>query len=242
MEYTFRFDVVWSNFGLLIIGLKYTIMLSLSTMALGTLIGVISALIRMRRIKVLSPLVIAYVEFFRGTPALVQIVWIYYCLPIVLGINIPGAASLVLAMALNSGAYLSEVFRAGIQAVDKGHIEAAWSLGFTRLQATRRVVLPQAMYRMLPAMGNVFIGSIKMSSLCSVLGMTELMYQGNVLTQNYFRPLEVLTVVALLYFCLTYATSMFLIFLEYKFAWVKREKFIFRQQVRLLWARLSPER
>ena len=242
MEYTFRFDVVWGNFGLLLTGLKYTVMLSLSTMALGTVIGMIAALIRMQRVKALSYPVIAYVEFFRGTPALVQIVWIYYCLPIVLGIDIPGLASLVLAMALNSGAYLSEVFRAGIQGVDKGNQEAAWSLGFTRFQTTRRVILPQAVYRMLPAMGNVFIGAIKMSSLCSMLGMAELMYQGNVLTQNYFRPLEVLTVVALLYFCLTFTTSTFLIFLEYKLAWVRREKFDFRQRVRLLFARMSPER
>jgi polar amino acid transport system permease protein len=79
---------------------------------------------------------------------LVQIVWIYYCLPIALGVNIPGVASLILAMALNSGAYLSEVFRAGIRGVDKGHLEAAWSLGFTRLQATRRVVIPQAVHEM----------------------------------------------------------------------------------------------
>ena len=244
MDYKFRFDIVWSNFDALLAGAQYTVMLSLMSITLGTVIGIVSAVIRLRGFRFLSYPVIAYVEVFRGTPALVQIVWIYYCLPIIVGINLPAMASLVLAMSLNAGAYLSEVFRAGIQGIDKGHIDAAHALGFTRFQTTRRIVLPQAIYRMTPAIGNVLISAIKTSSLCSVLGMAELMYQGQIIIANYFRPIEVFTVVAGMYFFMTYCTSMLLIYLEHRFAWVKREERSFRQyfiEARRSLFRLSPE-
>jgi len=232
MDYQFRFDIVWSNFDLLLFGVRYTILLSLLAMALGTAIGLVTAVARLAGWRLLSWPIIAYVEIFRGTPALVQIVWIYYCLPIITGINLPALGSLVLAMALNTGAYLSEIFRAGIQGIDKGHIEAARALGFTRSQVTRRIVLPQACYRMIPGVGNSFISAIKLSSLCSVLGMSELMYQGQLIIANHFRPIEVFTVVAVIYFCMTYATSLFLIYLERRLAWEKRDRRSFLEHFR----------
>lgn len=243
MDYQFRFDIVWSNFDVLMAGLRITIMLSVYAMALGVIIGITTAVIRLRRLPLLSQLIVAYVEVFRGTPALIQIVWIYYVLPIILGINLSALASLVLAMALNSGAYLSEVFRTGIQGVDKGHIDAARALGFTGGGVTRRIVLPQAIYRMIPTIGNVFISSIKMSSLASVLAMSELMYQGQLLIANHFRPIEVYSVVAVIYFCLTYSTSMILIYMERRFAWVKRDKRGFWSHLRARTAmfKLAPE-
>lgn len=243
MDYQFRFDIVWSNIDMLLRGVQTTIFLSVSTMLLGTLIGLVSATVRLKAKPWLSYPIIAYIEVFRGTPALVQIVWIYYCLPIILGINLSATASVILAMALNSGAYLSEVFRAGIQSIDKGHIDAAHALGFRSSQVTRRIVLPQAAYRMIPVVGNVFISSIKLSSLCSVLGMAELMYQGQLVIANYFRPIEVFTVVAAIYLVMTYSTSMFLIFLEWRFAWVKRERGFWEQfrALRHTLFRLSPE-
>jgi polar amino acid transport system permease protein len=240
MDYQFRFDVVWSNFEFLLQGIKFTVYISVATMVLGTLIGIVTAILRLTKIKAISIPITAYVEFFRGTPSLIQIVWIYYCLPIVTGINIPGVASVVLAMALNSGAYLSEVFRAGIQGIDKGHIEAAYALGLRRKQAMTRIILPQAAYRMIPAVGNVYVSDLKMSSLASIVGIEELMRQGQSLIQYSFRPLEVFTVVALLYFCLTYLASMILKFLEWRFAYVKERSL--RQQFRLMFMRLSPEK
>lgn len=243
MSYEFRFDIVWANIDVLLLGVEMTILLSFMAMVLGTIIGIVTAVIRLRGIRVLSYPMIAYVEVFRGTPALVQIVWIYYCLPIIIGIEMSAFFSLVLAMALNSGAYLSEVFRAGIQGIDKGHVDAAYALGFRSGQVTRRIILPQAAYRMIPAVGNVFITSIKLSSLCSVLGMAELMYQGQLVIANYFRPIEVFTVVAGIYLVMTYSTSLFLIFLERRLAWKKREKVPFKEQFKLIWAslfRLSP--
>lgn len=245
MEYEFRFDIVWNNMDILLQGVRYTVLLSVTAMVLGTVIGLASAIVRLRAGRLLSYPIIVYVEIFRGTPAFVQIVWVwvwvYYCLPIIAGIDLGAFQSLVIAMALNSGAYLSEVFRAGLQGVDKGHVDAALALGFRPSQATRRIVVPQAAYRMIPAIGNVFISSIKLSSLCSVLGIAELMYQGQLVIANFFRPIEVFTVVALMYLAMTYSTSLFLIFLEWRLAWVKREKLSFKEQFRAMLFRLSPE-
>ena len=224
MEFEFRFDIVWNNFDLLMEGIQTTITLSILTMILGTIIGLFVAIIRLRVRRIFAVPFVIYVEVFRGTPGLIQIVWIYYCLPIITGLQLDALTSLVIAMALNIGSYLSEVFRAGIQAVDKGHIEAAYALGFKPSQVTRRIVVPQAAYRMIPAIGNVFISAIKLSSLCSVLGMSELMYQGQLVIANFFRPIEVFTVVALIYLFMAYSTSLFMMFLEWKLAWVKREK------------------
>jgi len=224
MDYEFRFDIVWNNLPLLLEGVQTTIILSLLTMILGIIIGLFVAIVRLRARKIFALPLIVYVEVFRGTPGLIQIVWIYYCLPIVTGLQLDALTSLVIAMALNVGSYLSEVFRAGIQAVNKGHIEAAVALGFQPGQITRRVVVPQAAYRMIPAIGNVFVSAIKLSSLCSVLGMSELMYQGQIIIANFFRPIEVFTVVAIMYLIMAYTTSLFMMYLEWKLAWIKREK------------------
>lgn len=234
MEYQFRFDIVWNNFSVLMEGLQTTILLSLLTMVLATAIGLFVAIVRLRASRIVAFPLIVYVEVFRGTPALVQIVWIYYCLPILLGVEMSAFFSLVVAMALNAGSYISEVFRAGIQAIDKGHTDAARALGFRPLQVTSRVVVPQAAYRMIPAIGNVFISAIKLSSLCSVLGMSELMYQGQLVIANFFRPIEVFTVVAGIYLVLTYSTSLFLTYLEWRFAWVKRDKMTFMEHFRAM--------
>ncbi len=229
MDYDFRFDIVWNNFHVLLAGVQTTVLLSILTMVLGTAIGLIVAIVRLRLPRILAMPFIVYVEVFRGTPALVQIVWIYYCLPIILGVEMSAFLSLVVAMALNSGSYLSEVFRAGIQAIDRGHIDAARALGFRPAQVTRRVVVPQAAYRMIPAIGNVFISAIKLSSLCSVLGMSELMYQGQLIIANFFRPIEVFTIVAAIYLSMTYSTSLLLSFLEWRLAWVRRDKRTFAE-------------
>ncbi len=244
MDYQFRFDIVWNNFGVLLQGLQNTILLSILTMIFGTIIGLTIAIVRLRAKRIVALPAIVYVEVFRGTPALVQIVWIYYCLPIILGIEMSALVSLVVAMALNAGAYLSEVFRAGIQAIDRGHLDAARALGFRPGQVTRRIVVPQASYRMIPAIGNVFISAIKLSSLCSVLGMSELMYQGQIIIANFFRPIEVFTVVAVIYLVLTYSTSLALTYLEWRLAWVKRDRTGFWQQfrdMRVSIFRLRPE-
>lgn len=222
MSYEFRFDTVLRHWDLLAQGLLYTILISIATLVLSSILGMVVAVIRLRRIRVLSPILGLYVEFFRGTPPLVQLVWIYYCLPIIFNVNLPDVVSVTLAMSLYTAAFLAEVFRAGIQGIDKGQTHAALAVGMTNRQAMRRIVIPQATYRMIPAIGNVFVTTIKLSSLCSVLGFPELMYQGQHIQQVYFRPIEALTVVALLYFAVTWSTSQGLSYLERRLAWEKR--------------------
>jgi His/Glu/Gln/Arg/opine family amino acid ABC transporter permease subunit len=222
MPYRFHFEIVSANAALLLKGLGYTILLSLMTLVIASLLGVVVAVLRSRRIPILTPALGVYVEFFRGTPPLVQLVWMYYCLPILTGINLPDLVAVLLALSLYTGAFLAEVFRAGIQGVDRGQVQAALSVGMTRGQAMRRIVLPQAAYRMIPNVGNVFITTIKASALCSVLGFPELMYQAQSIQAVYFRPLETLTAVALLYFALTWSTSQLLGLVERRLAWVRR--------------------
>jgi polar amino acid transport system permease protein len=144
----------------------------------------------------------AYVEVFRNTPALVQLIWVYYSLPILTGLNLSAAASCVIALAVNGAAYIAEIFRGGIHSVDPGQVEASRSLGLSYLQTMRKVVLPQAFRRMLPPFVNESVALLKFSSLASVLGVADLTYQAQVVSTTTFRPIEVFTVIALVYLVL----------------------------------------
>ncbi|WP_020620623.1 amino acid ABC transporter permease [Paenibacillus daejeonensis] len=191
-----------------------TLQLSAVGVVLGTLLGVLFALMRISTFKPFKFFASAYIEVIRGTPLLVQILLIHYGLAEF--INLPAFASGVVALTMNCAAYMAEVFRAGIQAIDKGQLEAARSLGMTRTMAMRHVVLPQAFRNMLPAIGNEFIIIIKDSSLVSVIGIGELLYRARILQGSLFLPLEPLIVVAVIYFVLTFTLSNLLQALERK--------------------------
>ena len=205
--YDFRFDVVFSNFSFLLEGIRLTLIITSLALVMGVFVGLLTAIIRLAKVPVLTPFVVGYVEFFRGTPPLVQIMWFFFGLPLLLGVHIPGEVSGTLALGLNAGAFLSEVFRAGIQAIPIGHIEAGFSVAMSRLTVMRRIILPQAIVIILPALGNIFISLIKDSSLVSVIAVDELMRRGDELNTRTYRPIEVYTFVAFMYFALTYATS-----------------------------------
>ena len=205
--YDFRFDVVFSNFSFLLEGVRLTLIITSLALSMGVVIGLLTAIIRLAKVPILTPVLVGYVEFFRGTPPLVQIMWFFFGLPILLGVHIPGEVSCTIALGLNAGAFLSEIFRAGIQAVPVGHIEAGLSVAMSRFTVMRRVILPQAIVIILPALGNIFISLIKDSSLVSVIAVDELMRRGDELNTRTYRPIEVYTVVAFMYFALTYATS-----------------------------------
>lgn len=205
--YDFRFDVVFSNFSFLLEGVQLTLIVTSLALCMGVTIGLMTAIIRLAKIRILTPVVVGYVEFFRGTPPLVQIMWFFFGLPILTGVHLPAAVSGTLALGLNAGAFLSEVFRAGIQAIPTGHIEAGLSVGMSRFMVMRRIILPQAIVIILPALGNIFISLIKDSSLVSVIAVDELMRRGDELNALTYRPIEVYTVVALMYFTMTFATS-----------------------------------
>ena len=214
-------------------GAKTTLLLSLATILIGVVVGVFLAILRLSkwyplkylegfglrraaRFNPLSFLSAFYVEFIRGTPLMVQIFFIFYALPQMglrfpnitgLGFDFPRFASGILALGLNSGAYIAEIVRAGIQAVDRGQTEAARSLGMTGGQAMRHIVLPQAFKNILPALGNEFVTLIKESSIVMVIGITELMFNTSQVYSSSYRYFESLIVCAVIYFVMTFTTS-----------------------------------
>ena len=210
MSYKFDWDVVFNRdmVTLVVLGLKYTFLISVLSLLFGNVVGLLAALLRISRRAPLTQIAYIYIDFFRTTPALVQLIWIFYVLPIVLGINLDPITAGVIALSLNAGAFLAEVFRAGIESISRGQRDAASVLGLSRLQSFVFVLLPQALRRVLPATGNVLIGLIKDSALLTTIAVPELTYQIQTDVARTFRPLELYTALAFLYFALTYPLSL----------------------------------
>lgn len=209
MTYTFKFDVVWSHLGFLLSGVQLTLLVTVAALGSGLVVGLFVALARMSKRRWLQVPAIAYIEVFRNTPALIQLMWVYYCLPILTGLEMGAAVSATLALAVNGAAYIAEIIRGGIQAVDRGQVEAARTLGLSHVQTLRRIVLPQAFRRMIPPFVNESVSILKFSSLVSVLGVADLTYQAQVLSTTTFRPIEIFTFIAVVYFVLCTALSYF---------------------------------
>ncbi len=207
MDYTWDFKVVADNFPILLRGVWLTVELWAVALVLGLLLGLLISLGPVSGRRWLRIPAIGYVEVFRNTPVLVQLIWFYYAFPIVLGQQLSPVTAAILGLTLNTSAYCAEIFRAGIESIARGQWEAAKAIGMTRWQSLRRVVLPQVGKRMLPAFTNRAIELAKVTSLASVLAVHEVMYQGRLLSSTYYRPLEILTVVALVYFVLIYPGS-----------------------------------
>lgn len=200
---------VMSRYGhLFVTGLGYTLLLSLLTVLGGTLIGSLLALMRRSRFGALRALSTAYVEVVRGTPLLLQLYFYYFLLPEILPqLNLSKFACIVIALIFNSAGYVAEIVRAGIQAVDPGQNEAARTLGLSSTQAMLKVVLPQAVRNILPALCNEFIMVIKETSLASAFFVGDLMTQYNVIKGTMFLVIEPLLVVGVIYFVLTFTLS-----------------------------------
>ena len=194
-------------------GVGTTVQLAVYTVLLGSILGLVVAIFRYTRLTPLRWLMNAYVAFIRGTPLLVQVLLIVYGLP-QLGLRLPRMTLCVIALVINSGAYMAELIRSGLQSVEKGQEEAADSLGMSGYQKMRYIILPQAIKVTLPAMGNEFIAIIKESSVLYAVGVYELTYQANKLASVNYRYLETLIVAALIYFTLTYTMSKLLGLLE----------------------------
>jgi polar amino acid transport system permease protein len=215
MEYTWDFSVILDNFPLLLRGLVVTVELWTIAFAIGLSLGLAVGLARISAHAWVNGPAIAYVEIFRNTPVLVQLIWFYYAFPIVLGQQLSPFTAAALALTLNTSAYCAEIFRGGIVSIARGQWEGAKAIGMTRAMMMRRIILPQVMKRMLPAFTNRAIELAKVTSLASLLAVNEIMYQGRLLSSTYYRPLEILTVVALVYFVLIYPGS-------YLSAWLER--------------------
>jgi polar amino acid transport system permease protein len=177
-------------------------------MLLGLGVGLVVAFGRLSRWRLVRAVAFAYTELFRTTPLLVQIVWVFYVLPIVSGITLSPFFSGLLALGFNVGAFMAEIYRAGILSVNPGQTAAGLALGMTRAQTMRRVVLPQAVTRVIPPMATMWVSLFKDTSILSAIGVIELMFRAREIATDTYRPLEIFTVVAVLYFVLTYPQSL----------------------------------
>ncbi len=207
-----------SNIEFLAGGLTATLLVSLCAIVLSVLIGALMALAALSKRKVLQTLARLYVEIFRAIPLLVLLLWVFYGLPVVLGLQLGVFVAGVLSLALSDSAFEAEVFRAGIQSVPKGQVEAAKSLGLSWFQQMRFIVAPQAIKVILPALGNQFIYVVKMSSLISVIGLPELTRRANELNVNEYRPLEIYSFLVIEYLILIVCISWLVRKLEVKLA------------------------
>lgn len=187
-------------------------------MILGSLLGLIPAFMRLSKNKVLKYSATAYVEIIRGTPLLVQVLLIYSFvqMPVTLfiGIDLSSFIPGMLALLINSSAYVSEVIRGGILSVDRGQKEAALSLGLSDAQTMKRIVLPQAIKNIIPALGNEFVTMIKETSIFMYLGIAELMYSAVIVRSQTYLVKEAYIIVAILYFALTFPTSKLMAYIE----------------------------
>ncbi|ASJ56453.1 MULTISPECIES: amino acid ABC transporter permease [Brevibacillus] len=211
-------DVIVDALPVLAQGSVVTLKITIISLFFALLIGLLFGLMSTSRSKILRGIATAYVDFLRGTPLLVQIFFIYFGLPPVLDIKIPETTAGILALSLNAGAYLAEIFRGGILSIDKGQMEAARSLGLTHGKAMRLVILPQAVRRMIPAFVNQFIVTLKDTSLLTVIGIRELMNSGEIIISSNFRSFEIWAVVAVFYFLMIYILSLLSRSLERRFA------------------------
>ncbi|MGG3468282.1 amino acid ABC transporter permease [Neobacillus pocheonensis] len=213
-----RWDILAEYAPFFLKGTLLTIGLSIASIIIGTVLGLLIGLGKMMQNKLLSLPFRVYITFFRGTPLLVQILLIHFAVvPLFLGETNAVIAAIV-TLSLNAAAYIAEIFRAGIQSIDRGQMEAARSLGMNHVQAMRHVILPQAIKRMIPPLGNEFVVLIKESSLASIVAAPELMYWGKAMQGQYFRVWEPYVTAAIIYLVLTLSLSFLLTRLERRLA------------------------
>ena len=206
-DFKFRWDFVFDRWDLLAEGLTTTLYVSLLGMIVALILGLLIALLRMSKFAPVSWLAQLYINIFRAIPLFVFIIWLYYGLPIVLGINFDPITAGVLCLGLQYAGWLAEIYRSGIGAIGKGQREAALSLGLSRFQTFWDVVFPQAFRIMLPPMGNNFVGMLKDSSLVGIIGVFELVRQAQLAVSQTFRPFEFYTAIAIVYIVLTQLLS-----------------------------------
>src|ERR1700682_5806885 len=209
----FNLEIAVQNFGPLLAGLLMTVELTLVVIVISLVFALLVALGGMSRFAPLRWLVKVYVEAIRGTPLLLQLIYVYYVLPEV-GIRLDSFTAGVLALTLNYSAYLSEVYRGGIQAIARGQHDAAAALGMTGALAMRRIILPQAIRIVLPSLGNYFIGLFKDTALCSVVSIQEVVFTAQVHAALNFPYFTLYTVVGIMYFAVSFPAARLVAYLE----------------------------
>jgi len=200
MDYKVNFYFVFRKFDTLLDGLVVSVELTILSIAIGLTLGFVIALLQMSPIRVVALVAKGFVEFFRCTPALIQIIWIFYCIPIFFDVFISPFASGLLALSLNLAAFNAEAYRSTIQAIPRDHIDTGIALGLTPIQRAINIIFPQSFLMAVPVLITNGVGIFQQSALVSVVAIADLMYQGKMLATQTYRPIETLTMVAVIYF------------------------------------------
>ncbi|MGA0563203.1 amino acid ABC transporter permease [Ancylobacter sp. VNQ12] len=218
MQYVWDFRPVWLNFGVLLEGLVNTLKLSGFSIGLGLAIGLVLAMGRLAPSRFVSLPATAIIEFYRNTPPLVHFFWYFYGLPILTGISLTPFAAAAAALSVQSGAFFAEVFRGGIISVDRGQWEAGRAIGMSHAQLMRRIILPQAFRRMIPPLMERSFELVKTTSLAATLTYGELVYKAMVLATQTYRPMEIYSTVAVMFFSVLFVASLGMRAVEHRLA------------------------
>lgn len=197
-----------------LIGIKTTLLISFLSLIIGSTLGALLSLLKLSKVKPLRFISTVYIEIVRGTPIMVQIALVYFGSYVILGTNMDGFLAALIAVSLNSAAYVAEIIRSGIQSIDKGQMEASRSLGLSNSQTMRYIIMPQAIRNILPALGNEFVTLIKETSVASTIGVADLMYASKIVQSSSFQPFNPLIIVAIIYFIFTFSLSQLVGLLE----------------------------
>jgi polar amino acid transport system permease protein len=216
--YSWDFSIFQEYWGIILKGVLVSVGYCVGTILVGLILGLVCGLVLLSKRRLLIIPVRSYVEAFRCTPHLVQLIWIYYALPVLLNVDIPNYFAAALALSLYIGSFYTEIFRGGVQSIEKGQWDAGRALGMRKHQLMKRIILPQAIKRMVPPFINQSIIQFKNTSLISVIAVGDLLYQGNIITSATYRPLEVYTLIAILYFSILYPTTVIAKRLEVRLA------------------------
>jgi polar amino acid transport system permease protein len=208
MHYVWDFAILGKYSHLFWLGIGWTIAYTISTIFLGTLIGLFVGILRLRRLPFIDWPLVAYIELFRCTPLLVQIIWFYYAFPVVIGVNIPAHLAAVSVLSLYGGAFYAEIVRGSIESIHAGQWDAARALGLKPRNVLRLVILPQALKPMLAPYVNQSVTQLKNTSLVSVIAVPDLVYNATLINAETYRPLEVYTIVALIYFAILFPATL----------------------------------
>jgi polar amino acid transport system permease protein len=200
VHYSWDFSFLWQYRTIIAIGLGFTVLYALGTILAGLIVGFAVGIARLAQSRIVNYPLIAYIEAFRCTPLLVQLIWFYYAFPVIVGLDIPAHVAAGMTLSLYTGAFYAEIIRGGVNSIERGQWDAARAIGMRRGQVMRRVILPQAIKRMIPPFMNQSITQLKNTSLVSTIAVSDLLYQGEIITATTYRPLEVYTSVAIIYF------------------------------------------
>jgi polar amino acid transport system permease protein len=206
--YAWDFAALKPYWGLIWQGLGVTVFYTVITVIAGLAIGLAAGILRTTAPRWVTIPLRGYIEVFRCTPLLVQLVWVYYALPVLIGVDMSATTACFLTLSLYAGSFYAEIFRGGIEAIDRGQWEAGQAIGMQQGRIFRRIILPQAIQVMIPALINQTIMQLKNTSLVSTVAVGDLLYQGSVITAASYRPLEVYTTIAVLYFVVLFPLTL----------------------------------